>query len=357
MKIALIRRGYSASGGAEAYLLRLASGLQRAGHEPVLITTNDWPRANWVNQSVQIVDAGTPASFAIDARRLGNACDVVFSLERIGQCDIYRAGDGVHRAWQQRRQVFEPRWKPWFRRFNRKNNELLQLEAATFAPDGAAYVIANSNMVRREILNHFAYPEDRICVIRNGFDPLAPTAPLDPQLQRARFEIKNANRPLVLFAGSGWERKGLRFAIDAMRGMEATTLVVAGRGRWAGAVPENVRFIGPVSDMSALFACADVFVAPTIYDPFSNACLEALAAGLPVVTTDANGFSEIIDDGQHGSVVAVGDVAALKSRIEYWTSARHDTARRDRCKGRAAEYSLDRNVSATLDVINRAAMR
>jgi len=357
MRIALIRRGYSATGGAEAYLLRLASGLQKAGHDPVLITTGEWPLANWVNKSIQTVDVRSPLSFALEARRLGDACDVVFSMERIGRCDIYRAGDGVHRAWQERRQKFEPRWKRWLRVLNRKNNELLHLEAATFAPDGAARVIANSDMVRREILNYFAYPEDRICVIRNGFDPPAADPAADKQAQCVKFGIKNTDRAVVLFAGSGWERKGLRFAVDAMRGTASATLVVAGRGNWSGEVPENVQFLGPVSDMASLLGCADVFLAPTIYDPFSNACLEALAAGLPVVTTDANGFSEIIDDGHHGSVVQVGDVPALKSRIEHWALARHDAAVRERCQSRAAEYSLDRNVSETLAVINRVAMR
>jgi UDP-glucose:(heptosyl)LPS alpha-1,3-glucosyltransferase len=357
MRIALIRRGYSATGGAEAYLLRLASGLQNAGHKPVLITTGEWPRANWVNESIQSVNARSPSSFALEAGRLGAACDVVFSMERIGRCDIYRAGDGVHRAWQERRQKFEPGWKRCLRVVNRKNRELLHLEAATFAPDGAACVIANSDMVRREILNHFAYPGDQICVIRNGFDPPPANPAADKQTQCTKFEIKNGNRAVVLFAGSGWERKGLRFAVDAMRGMASATLVVAGRGRWSGAVPDNVQFLGPVADMPSLLRCADVFLAPTIYDPFSNACLEALAAGLPVVTTDANGFSEIIDDGRHGSVVKVGDVPGLKSRVEYWASARHDAAARERCRSRAAEYSLDRNVSDTLDVINRVAAR
>ena len=66
----------------------------------------------------------------------------------------------------------------------------------------------------------------------------------------------------------------------------------------------RVRFLGPVSDMAACYAAADVFVAPTLYDPFSNACLEALAAGLPVLTTPANGFSEILTPGRDGEVIA-----------------------------------------------------
>ena len=74
------------------------------------------------------------------------------------------------------------------------------------------------------------------------------------------------------------------------------------------------RFLGAVEDLPALFSAADVFTLPTIYDPFSNACLEAIAAGLPVVTTTANGFSEILTRGVHGDVVEPGDVTALAQR-------------------------------------------
>jgi len=73
------------------------------------------------------------------------------------------------------------------------------------------------------------------------------------------------------------------------------------RARTGGCLPlRSVRFIGPTNELGMLFAAADVFVLPTYYDPFSNACLEALAAGLPVITTPANGFSEIIKEGVHG---------------------------------------------------------
>ena len=60
---------------------------------------------------------------------------------------------------------------------------------------------------------------------------------------------------------------------------------------------EKMRLLGPVADMQSLFAAADMFILPTVYDPFSNACLEALSYGLPVITTLTNGFSEIVESG------------------------------------------------------------
>ena len=111
------------------------------------------------------------------------------------------------------------------------------------------------------------------------------------------------------------------------------------------------RFLGAVEDLAVLFSAADVFTLPTIYDPFSNACLEAIAAGLPVVTTTANGFSEILTPGVHGDVVEPGDVTALAQALEAWRS-RDTAATSEACRLLAEGYSIERNVQATLDVLN-----
>ena len=112
----------------------------------------------------------------------------------------------------------------------------------------------------------------------------------------------------------------------------------------------RARFLGATEDLPVLFSAADVFTLPTIYDPFSNACLEAIAAGLPVVTTTANGFSEILTPGVHGDVVEPGDVEALARALEAWKS-RDTAATSDACRILAGDYSIERNVEATLDVI------
>jgi UDP-glucose:(heptosyl)LPS alpha-1,3-glucosyltransferase len=82
-------------------------------------------------------------------------------------------------------------------------------------------------------------------------------------------------------------------------------------------VIDNVLFCGPTKESEKLYAAADVFVLPTVYDPFSNACLEAMASGVPVVTSKINGVSELIEDGITGVCVEdPSDVEALKQAIE-----------------------------------------
>ena len=163
---------------------------------------------------------------------------------------------------------------------------------------------------------------------------------------------------VVLFAGSGWERKGLRAAIDGIARVNAAChpmLLVAGRGnprQYRGG--ERVRFLGPVREMAACYAAADAFILPTLYDPFSNACLEALAAGLPVITTDANGFSEILQPGIDGEILEDrADSAAVARAIEAWS----DPARREGIRPHLLElaggFSIEANVRNTLAAIGQ----
>lgn len=349
MKIGFVRRGYSPTGGAEAYLRRLAEAVLEREHAPVLIGSGKWPEAAWPGGFVVSVDGSTPMRFARDVGRAAEGCDVVFSLERIFECDVYRAGDGVHRAWLERRARREPGWKKWTRWANGKHRELLELERHVFSPEHCPLIIANSRMVRDEIVRFYGYPAGRIEVIPNGYDAEPPVAGLR-ESRRAELEI-GGSEFVALFAGSGWERKGLLDAVAATQKVGGTTLVVAGKGKPFSA-GDHVRFVGRQDDLAADFAAADVFILPTVYDPFSNACLEALAAGLPVLTTTANGFAEIITDGEHGSIVEVGDVAGLAERLEFWKS--RAAAARDDCARLAAKYSMAENCGRTLEVISGA---
>lgn len=182
----------------------------------------------------------------------------------------------------------------------------------------------------------------------NGVPAFRP--PPEARAQKRRELGLNESEYVLLFAGTGWERKGLRFAIEAVRSKRGVTLLVAGRGEAGAFSPDGcVRFLGPAADMPALFAAADAFVLPTIYEPFSNACLEALAAGLPVITTKHNGFAEIIAPGIEGEVLAdPADIAALAAAIERWREPARRVAIRPQLLALAARFSVEENVRKTL---------
>ena len=95
-----------------------------------------------------------------------------------------------------------------------------------------------------------------------------------------------------------------------------------------------------------------IFILPTIYDPFSNACLEALDAGLPVITTKANGVSEIIESGRHGTVVDdPRNVEALSDALRFWSDPSRLAQAQIDNRALAAQFDISRNVTETLRVI------
>src|SRR5439155_22590650 len=106
-----------------------------------------------------------------------------------------------------------------------------------------------------------------------------------------------------------------------------------------------------IGDLRPIYAAADIFILPSIYDPFSNACLEALASGLPVITTRDNGFSEIIQNGVHGSIVDLpNNVAALRDAIRFWSNESRRSAARSTTAEHASQFDISSNIETTAKI-------
>jgi UDP-glucose:(heptosyl)LPS alpha-1,3-glucosyltransferase len=117
---------------------------------------------------------------------------------------------------------------------------------------------------------------------------------------------------------------------------------------------DPVHFLGEVADLVPVYAAADIFILPTIYDPFSNACLEALASGLPVITTRSNGFSEIIEDRVHGSIVDnPANLIPLRDAVQFWSDLSRREAARLANIGCASQFDISKNVARTLEILER----
>lgn len=354
MKIGLVRRGFSRTGGAESYLKRFGRALADGSHHVTLYSTEDWPQAEWLYGRLVRLKASSPLRFAQIVQACRQPDEILFSLDRVLQCDCYRAGDGLHKLWLERRVRHEPAWRAGFRFLNHKHRELLELERALFQRGGARHVIANSQLVKGEIISEFAYPEDQISVIYNGLPDLQFRRKPGTRLDMRRDWGLREKDIALLFAGSGWERKGLKYAIQAFSRItnRNLSLLVAGKGKKPAVSSNHVRFLGPVADMQSLYVATDLLVLPTVYDPFSNACLEALSCGLPVITTAANGFAEIIEPGVHGEVISrADDVQALQKAIEKWIDPDRRASARDVCITRASGFTMEKNVEQTLGVL------
>ncbi len=181
--------------------------------------------------------------------------------------------------------------------------------------------IAVSDDLRRELIGRMPWPPERIDVVHNGID--LPVTAADPAGLRASLAV-DPQRPVVLAAARLDPGKGLDVLIEAASRVEGASFVIAGDGPERRALRiritelglgGRVRLLGWRDDLRELLAAVDLFVQPSRHEALSIAVLEAMAAGCPVVATDAGGTRESVDDGVSGVLVPPGDAPALAAAI------------------------------------------
>ena len=340
-RIAFLRRRFSPTGGAERYLLRLASGLVARGHL-VTLYCEDWsPRENPF-QTIRKIASTDPESFArkVMTQPLRDRHDIIFSLERVPGCDLYRAGDGVHADWLASRNSFSPVMGRIRTALRSKNKDICRLESEVFSPKGVRHVICNSRLVANQIIDRFQFPPSRIDVIYNGV-PYPQFSTGDRVLGRQALQLAPDDY-VILLVGAGKERKGhaiARQAVQLLRDKKARLVIVD---------------TPPPVAMPHVYAAADVFLLPTLYDPFANVTLEALAAGLPVITSAQNGAAEIMQDEVNGFILPrANDISRIVDLLARLANPTYRLSFREPAQRLARQYDLDRNLTATLGVFEK----
>ncbi len=322
MKIALVRQRYNPYGGAERFVERAMTALAKQDVELTLLT-RAWSGETGAGGGRRVIRCdpfylgrvwrdwsfARAACAALKSQRF----DLVQSHERVACCDVYRAGDGVHRQWLAYRTRAAGPFERIVLALNPYHLYTKAAEKRLFESPRLRAVICNSNMVKEELRRHFGLAEDKLHVIYNGVD----LAAFNPALRgewraRMRAELGISDSATVfLFVGSGFARKGLPQLLRAMTGVRGAHLIVVGDDREL--VPmqgrardmklaDRVRFTGGQDDVRPWYGMADCFVLPTLYDPFPNAALEAMACGLPLVTTLQCGAAEFIESGVEGYI-------------------------------------------------------
>jgi len=331
-RVALVRARYDPAGGAERFVQE-SLALLRAQGASVTLLARRWPGGEG---SVLRVDPFHIGSLWRDVSFAHAACrelarhrfDLVQSHERIACCDLYRAGDGVHAQWLTERSRVQGPLGRLATRLAPHHRWLLAAERALFASPRLRAVICNSDMVRADIRRHFGTPEDRLVLIRNAVDSNRFHPGLRAELGTAVREQLRVPRTagVMLHVGSGFERKGVAGLLAAVaRARSRPWALVVGRDKHAAryaalarrlGIAERVRFVGSVSDVRPYHAAADAFVLATLYDPQPNAALEAMASGLPVVTTPRCGVAELLAQGESGWIRDALDFAGLAEAID-----------------------------------------
>jgi UDP-glucose:(heptosyl)LPS alpha-1,3-glucosyltransferase len=328
VEIGIVRQRYTPYGGAERFVADALAALKR---EDLALTlyTRTWPGGDGAFKPVicdpfYIGSVWRDWSFArsVRAQWAMHRPDLIQSHERIAGCDLFRAGDGVHRVWlEQRARGMSP-----LRRLglalNPYHRYTLDAEARLFADPGLRAVICNSRLVRDQIRDRFGVPDGKLHVIYNAID----STRFSPALAKQREAVRSvyglpADATVFALVGSGYHRKGVAQALAALARLpESVWLLVAGKeknlARYSGlaqrlGVASRVRLTGPEKDVAPLLGAADGFVLPTLYDPLPNACLEAMAAGLPVITSEQCGAAELLAAHDAGMVCDALDVTAL----------------------------------------------
>ena len=356
----VITRPFTFHGGVESASAGLLRALAAHGH--------DVHRAGPGRQATQpgVVDHTLPMpplpsatrglalalAAAVVARR--GAWDVVQSHERTLVQDVYRAGEGCHRAY------LDAMGGQAGRRVHHALT--LALERRVFAR--TPQVVAIARRGAEEIARYYAVPAGRLSVVYNGVD----LERFHPRLRReqrvaARDELGiSADAFTLLFAGSGFERKGLGTTIRALARLgdaSGARLIVLGRGDTAPyrrlatelGVPGQVVWLGARPDIERWYAAADVLALPTRYEPFGNVHLEALASGLPVVTSMVAGGAEVVDD-RCGALVAPEDATGLAAAIDK-LRGRSRAELRDAARAAAEPFTFERQVAALEDIYGR----
>lgn len=372
-----------ARGGAEAYVHRFAQDLVAARHEVHLFAAafGEVPDGAFSHKLLRrgLTRWQRDWRFAHTARREARraACDVVMAVGHTFGADVLQPHGGTMRA--SRRQNLRLVRSPVLRRLkglsdsvNPRIRTRLAIEALQFASPPMPEVVAISDMVRRDLIDYYHVPEDHLHLVYNGVD----VERFHPDVCAARRDEVREGYGLAdeetcyLLVAHNFRLKGLRELIEAAARLDASggpwRLLVVGKGtpgpyrRLAARLgcDERLLFAGAVAEVVPAYAAADAYVHPTWYDPCSLVVLEAMACGLPIVTTPNNGASELMEDGREGYVIpSPRDAEALARAMD----ALRDAARREEMGQRAREsaerYPLERNFREMMDVFERAVAR
>jgi UDP-glucose:(heptosyl)LPS alpha-1,3-glucosyltransferase len=233
------------------------------------------------------------------------AADVVVGFGRTVGQDLFRASGGCHRGYLARVAAEEGALRRLRQRLSPYHRALLAIERRQYA-DAAQTTLAVSELSRQEILDLYpTAPAAHVAVLHYGVDverfhPARRST--DGPAIRAELGLA-PEQPVVLFVGTGFKRKGVPTLLDVWRREPpaGAALVIVGNDQHLAAHVRAARDLrgpvvvtGPRRDVERLYAAADVFTLPSLYEVCPVAILEALASGLPVVTSRATGAPELL---------------------------------------------------------------
>jgi len=380
MNIALVLEHFDpARGGLEQWTVRLAEGLLARGHRLDVVARSVGHQQRALPARLSLLPhthSGPSFAAAAQQRLLQLNPDVIHDMGAGWFCDVLQPHTGSRWAMQEQKvAMLPPLLRPWKRAADRllprwhRWNQLLRHQLI----DDGRLLIAISQRVADDLHHRHHVPRHRLRLVHNGVDTrrFSPAGRDQWRASTRRALGLSDNDLLALIVTHNFQLKGVPSLLDALgrqlthqptdrrpntSGQQSAPVVklavVGGKslGPWQRRIArrglaDRVRFVGPVTDPRPFYAAADFYVHPTFYDACSLVVLEALACGLPVVTTRQNGVSELITDGLEGYLLdRAGDHLALSERLQWLGDQSRRTAMGVAARRLAEQHTFERNI-------------
>jgi len=386
---------YPITGGTGSYVYYLSRMLRRYGNFPLVITKGSEHKGDMAKDEIRVLQINvrdipllSPILFFKSSYRSLSKLKAEFTVD-IAHANLplipsFAIPNGfgktlistVHSTWEGEAKALE---KEPFSSLNtnekivRSFKEILKRFEYKLLKRSDR-IIAVSEYTKREILENYDVPAWKINVIYNGVDiwKFKPAKRDEKNLYKRELGFREEDF-LILYVGRLYSRKGLPTLIEAIPPVVAKfkniKFLISGKGlkdeeerlrRYAKQlkVEEKLVYLGyyPDEKLPNLYGAADIFVFPSIYENMPFAMLEALASGLPVITTTVGGIPEVIQNGKNGFLVKPYDSKGLAEKILYLTE-NPNVASEIGIAGRKTievKFNWDNIVKQVLQVYNEA---
>ncbi len=336
-KIVLLKNRLGKRGGLEKHTFLIAKAFMEKGYSVTMLTSED-AGASFPFSQVVLKTIKWPLFLGIeefDRKVEGwlekNPADIVLGLDRNRFQTHLRAGNGVHASYLQIRSQIEGKLKTLCCKGNPLHRKILRIEKDGFENPRLKKLFTNSHMIKNEILRFYNVDQAKIEVIHNGVEwhQMKPAFSNWEEGKKAQAHSLGIKSDLfqILFIGNGFLRKGLDLLLRALAHLKEKNffLSVIGKekkiGKYISLVKElqlenNVRFFGPQQNILPFYQLGDALVIPSWYDPFANVTIEALAMGLPVISSTSNGGHEIITSENGLILKNLRDIPSFTASLE-----------------------------------------
>lgn len=378
MKIAFITEHFNPGlGGAETYMSDFAKYLIKKGHEVHFYTQDDIGEYEGIKfHIIKLTGLAKKirwmqwTSFLKQARNESDKenFDVVMGTGKCLGVNVFQPHGGTVRASHRQnailvRNAFHTLLKNLSNSISPKHIVARRIENQQYSNPKTIFV-AISQMVRGHMKEFYNVPDSRIELIYNGID----TKRFEPSSDEEKLAMKKKlglplDKVIYSVVAHNFRLKGIREIIESAALVKKNNpdflIVVAGYGKQEpfleqaekAGVKENIQFLGAVKTPEDVYKASDVYVQPTWYDPCSLVVLEAMASGLPVITTRFNGAGEFIDNGKEGYIVSRPDSTeelsvAMSNLLDENVRKEQGANAREKIKDQTLENNFEQMLKA-----------